>query len=149
MHNMVEKTRTTPVIAAGLALLVFFGGWFVVTGNGWGHLLILAAWGGYLVSAWLGIRKDSSAVPFHTPLLTSIMILLAVYGIVLYLGSYFWGAFLIIAALGVYALEKGLKDGKEILKESLKASLKYASIAYFPDDICDQQARKHSAAGKR
>lgn len=128
---MVEKTRTTPVIAAGLALLVFFGGWFVVTGHGWGHLLILAAWGGYLVSAWLGIRKGSSAAPFHTPLLTSIMILLAVYGIVLYLGSYFWGAFLIIAALGVYALEKGLKDGKEILKESLKASLKNLMIPFF------------------
>lgn len=114
-----------------LALMAVLGGWVVVTGKVWGNLLIVAAWGGYLLSSWLDCRRDDSEVSFHTPLLNSIMILLAVYGVVLYLGSYFWGAFLLIGALLVFGVEKQMTSGRAVLIESLKGSVKSLSIPFF------------------
>ncbi len=128
---MLDKTRTKPVILIGLVLLAFLGGWFVVSGRAWGNLMIAAAWGGYLGISWIEIKDGSTPVSFHTPLLTSLMVVLAVYGIVLYLGSYFWGAFLIIGAVVIYSLEKGLHDGVDELKVSLKGSLKNIMIPFL------------------
>lgn len=128
---MDYEKKLRPVITIVLAVTAFLGGWFVVTGRIWGHLLIAAAWGGYLMRSRYEIKNGILEGSFHTPLLGSLMILLAVYGIVLYLGSYFWGAFLIIAALGVYAWEKGLKEGKETLILSLKTSFKSLMIPLF------------------
>ncbi len=114
-----------------LALIAVLGGWFVVTGKSWGNLMIVAAWGGYLGISWMDCRRDDSEVSFHTPLLNSIMILLTVYGVVLYLGSYFWGAFLMIGALLVFGIEKQMTSGRAVLIESLKGSVKSLSIPFF------------------
>jgi simple sugar transport system permease protein len=59
------------------------------------------------------------------------MILLTVYGVVLYLGSYFWGAFLMIGALLVFGIEKQMTSGRSVLIESLKGSVKSLSIPFF------------------
>ncbi len=127
--NINKKIQ--PVITAALVLLAFIGGWSVVMGRSWGNLLILVAWIGYLVFDRIIDRQEQKESPFHTPLLNSLMLLLAIYGGVLYLGAYFWGAFLLIGALLVFSLEKRLTEGKEALAESFKKNLKNLMIPVF------------------
>lgn len=126
---MAERQIYRPLVAALLAVVAFLGGWAVVTGQAWGNGIIAAATVAHLALSYLEGKKDGTA--FHTPLLTTIMVLLAIYGMVLYLGSYFWGAFLLIAAVAVYVLEKGIKDGRKELAESLKGSLRNLMIPFF------------------
>ncbi len=128
---MNRLMKLKPVITAALAVIAFLGGWAVVMGGIWGNIIILAAWAGYLVYDRLLAKGQEAPSPFHTPFLTSLMLLLAVYGAVLYLGSYFWGAFLLIGALLVFGLEKRLTDGKEALSESVRASMRSLMIPVF------------------
>lgn len=87
---MDKLKERKPVIIGALAVIAFLGGWSVVMGRIWGNFIILAAWAAYLVLDRLIENTEENPAPFHTPLLTSLMLLLAVYGAVLYLGSYFW-----------------------------------------------------------
>lgn len=126
---MAERQIYRPLAAALLAVMAFLGGWAVVTGHIWGNGIIAAATVVHLALSYVEGKRGGTA--FHTPLLTTIMVLLAIYGLVLYLGSYFWGAFLLIAAVGAYIVEKGLTDGRQELKESLKGSLRNLMIPFF------------------
>ena len=128
MNNLKERK---PVIIGALAVIAFLGGWSVVMGRVWGYGIILAAWIAFLVIDRLMEKTEENPAPFHTPFLTSLMLLLAVFGAVLYLGSYFWGAFLLIAALIVFSIEKRLTDGKEVVRESMKANLRNLMIPVF------------------
>jgi simple sugar transport system permease protein len=128
---MGEKLEMKPVILVILGIAAFFGSWLVITGKLWALSLLAAVWAGYLVMAWFDTKRVELEIPFHTPLLNSVTIVLGVVGLVLYFGEVFWGGLLMIAAMITLGVEKRITSGPEVLTQVLRGALKKLSIPFF------------------
>jgi general nucleoside transport system permease protein len=64
-------------------------------------------------------------------ILKALVVLIAVAGSVLYLGSYFQGGLLIIAAFAIYLVKESLHRGKAEMLISLKGGIRKAMVPFF------------------